>query len=383
VNAAAASGNPARSPATRHLLPVDKLLRTTLLVPMLAWAAVIFAGCAGPGYYLQATSGHWQLMRARQDVAGILASPDSDPALVRKLRLAAGILEFAGTELGLPRSDSYAEFVATGRDAVAWNVVATPEFSLAPRAWCFPVAGCVPYRAYFDPEKARRAADRLAAKGMDVAVSPVTAYSTLGWFDDPLLDTMLNGPETRLAATLFHELAHRRLYLKGQTAFSESYARFVENAGVKAWLRSTGRTEDLHEWGNFMHASAAFNELLQQYRDRLASLYATDTAASEKRADKAGILSDLASSYTGLRDTGWQGRDYFAGFFSHPVNNAHLALVASYEAGQCAFSNLFREAGGDFREFHRLAEVRAGSGADGLADWLAQGCADIAPKHNL
>ena len=221
------------SRVTRHASRVTNILKGSFLRSALVFTLLIAtAACSGPGYYLQAGSGHWKLMRAREDISELVEDPATDPALVRKLETSRKILSFAGETLGLPVQDSYSEFVATGREAVAWNVVAAPEFSLAPKKWCFLVAGCIPYRGYFDEPRALKAAERLARKGLDVAVTPVSAYSTLGWFRDPVLDTMLAGSDTRLAATLIHELAHRRLYLNGETVFSVSFARFVERGGV-------------------------------------------------------------------------------------------------------------------------------------------------------
>ena len=369
---------------TRYLSLVTRDARGLRFTAMLALAILAAApACSGPGYYLQATAGHWELLRSRQDIADVMADPDSDPDLVRKLRTAREILRFADDMLGLPAGDSYADFVATDRTAVAWNVVAAPEFSVTAKQWCFVVAGCVPYRGYFDEARARQEAGRLAAKGMDVAVTPVTAYSTLGWFRDPLLDTMINRPDTFLAAALIHELAHRRLYLKGETEFSESYASFVERAGVETWLEANGRADELEKWRAYAAAAGTFNRLLRNTRDRLAALYAAAMPEPDMRTAKAGILGDLRTRYERIRDAGRNGEDYFSGFFARELNNAHLALAFSYEGGQCAFSRLLHEAGGDFHEFNRLAEARAKLERSALKSWLNQRCGGIAPNGDM
>jgi len=208
---------------------------------LLCGAAWLLTGCAGPGYYAQAVSGHLDLMQARRDVAAVLADQGTGEELRQSLQAAAEIRAFAVTRLGLPDNGSFTEYAHTGREAVTWNVVAAPEFSLEPRHWCFPLAGCVPYRGYFDPLDAERLAARLAGKGNDVAVSPALAYSTLGWFRDPLLDTMFRYSEEQLAGIVFHELAHQKLYVKGDAAFNESYATFIEEIGVMLWLDSSGK----------------------------------------------------------------------------------------------------------------------------------------------
>jgi predicted aminopeptidase len=341
------------------------------------------AACAGPGYYLQAASGHWALLRGRQDVAGIIADPTADAQLVERLETAHSIVAYAGSQLGLPANGSYSEYVATGRSAVAWNVVATPEFSLAPKRWCFVVTGCVPYRAYFRQEAARELAARLSRKGMDTAVSPVTAYSTLGWFRDPLLDTMLARSDLRLAATLIHELAHQRLYRRGAAEFNESYARFVERAGVERWLRDSGRTADAGLWREAQRADRQFRQLLQETRGSLAAVFGAAHSESRMRAAKQEAFRDLRDGYRALVRDRWQGRDYFAGWLPADVNNAHLALLNTYQGGDCAFAMLFEEAGRNFHEFHRLAAERAKLRRPRLDAWLSRSCSVVAPGTDL
>ncbi len=355
------------------------LARASLVLALLTATAA----CSGPGYYLQAASGHWRLVRDRQDVAEILAEPATDPELAARLETAREILAFADTELGLPASGSYSHYVATGRSAVAWNVVATPELSLQPRRWCFLVAGCVPYRAYFEEQAAHRSADRLAQQGMDTAVSPVTAYSTLGWFRDPLLDTMLELSEAQLAATLIHELAHQRLYLRGKAEFSEAYARFVERAGVERWLQQSGRASAIAQWRAGQEASRQFTALLLGTRNELDGIYRSAMAPSGMQEEKRLALRNLEAEYRDLVDREWRGRDLYAGWFTAGINNAHLALVHAYEGGHCAFAALFAEAQGDFRSFHRLAGERAKLEKSRLAAWLSGNCDAIAPGGEL
>lgn len=327
-----------------------------LITPALV---LLTAACAGPGYYFQAASGHLELMRGRQDVTRVLADPATDPERRAQLRLAADILAFAESRLGLPAGGSYQSLVETGREAVAWNVVAAPEFSLEPRRWCFPVAGCVAYRAYFNREKALSEAARLSERGWDVAVAPVQAYSTLGWFSDPLLDSMLTLPPARLAGVLIHELAHQRLYLRSDMEFSEGYASFVERAGVHAWLREVGLEGELRRWEALLQATQGVNQLLLEARRELSAIYASDRGPDEKRAAKRALLGDLQPRYLRLREQRFPGEDYFSGWFDRPRNNADLALVNAYAAGQCAFLALLREAQGDF---FRISPPRRGQG---------------------
>src|SRR5690606_34424926 len=206
-----------------------RLLRA---VPLLL--VLLTSGCAS--YYGQLAQGQWQLLRDRQPLERVIADPATDPALQRRLALAGQARDFASARLGLPDNGSYRSYVELDRPFVVWNVFATEEFSVEPRQHCFPIAGCVAYRGYFRLGRARGAAALLAAEGLDTWVAPVDAYSTLGWFDDPLLSSMLRRDDARLAGVIFHELAHQQLYLPGDTAFNESYASFVEQEGLRQWL---------------------------------------------------------------------------------------------------------------------------------------------------
>lgn len=349
-------------------------MRASLLPAALLSTVTGLAACAGPGYYYQAMSGQLALMRSRQEVQAYLdGAPDGDP-LAARLHTARDVLRFAAGTLDLPADDSYSSFAITGREAVVWNVVAAPEFSLQPRRWCFLVAGCVPYRGYFHRADAQRLADKLAGKGLDVAVAGATAYSTLGWFKDPIPDTVLNLPDARLAATLIHELAHRKLYVRGDTEFSESYAAFVEAEGVARWLQARGQPDQERIWRDYLRASEGFDSLLEQTRDELAAVYSSGLPPDAMRDAKRAAFASLAQRYRASLQGPEGGRDWFGGWFDDQPNNADLALMSAYSGGQCAFRALFREAGGDFAAFHRLARAASRNGAEARHAWLQQPC---------
>lgn len=356
---------------------------TTRLLACLALAAGLTTACAAPSYYTQAASGHLQLMRQREPIADLLANPATDPGLRAKLELAGEIRVFASDVLHLPDSASYTQFAETGKPAISWNVVAAPEFSLEPKTWCFIVAGCVPYRGYFEQDSAKTFAGKLKKKGYDVSVTPAAAYSTLGWFDDPLLDTMLAYGEAELAAVLFHEMAHQQLYVKGDTEFNESFAGFVEETGVQLWLESRGREEELNDWKNREQASRQFQSLLAGYREAFARLYASGLPGPRMRSEKARLFSRLETAYQEQVHGPWSGNDYFGGWFKSEPNNARLALVQSYHGGTCAFENLFRQSGRDMQRFLQAAAIKSKLDAGARSDWLAQACPPIASKGNL
>lgn len=337
-------------------------------------ALALLSGCAGPSYYYQAVSGHLDLMRSRQDIGAYLATAPESDELAGRLVLARQMLEFAAAELDLPAGDSYQSYADTGREAVVWNVVATPEFSLRPKTWCFPVAGCVPYRGYFEQEKAQQAADRMRRKGMDVAVSGAVAYSSLGWFDDPILDSTLALTDSRLAGTLFHELAHQRIYVKGDTSFNEAYATFTERAGVEAWLHAQGRSEDARQWRQRLRALDAFQNLLLDARGQLEAVYASGLPPEQMRENKQSAFAELQARHEVLTEQAWNGRAWFSGWFEKPPNNADLALANSYLGGLCAFHALHAEAGGDFVRFQQLAGHKANLPDAERSAWLNRPC---------
>ncbi|KAA9130481.1 aminopeptidase [Marinihelvus fidelis] len=341
---------------------------------VLGLCALLASACAGPGYYAQAVGGHLSLMNDRQDVDGYLAQAGPGDPLAERILVARDVLSYAERQLALPADDAYSQVVVTGHDAVVWNVVAAPPLSLVPREWCFIVAGCVPYRGYYDPDDAEAFAARLRQRGDDVIVSPASAYSTLGWFDDPLLDTWLDAPDPYLAGTLVHELAHRRLYVAGDTAFSESYASFVESAGVSRWLQDTGRGEQVAAWQRRKAMSAQWRQLVDRYRGQLANLYATTRPEGERLAAKAELFGALRRDYDRLRNDEWQGSDPWRWFFDAGANNAGMALVSQYQGGHCAFEQLFENSDGDFERFHQAAASIAGRDADTRARWLETPC---------
>lgn len=347
-----------------------------MMVGLLLVAVIIVAhtACAGPGYYTQAISGQLRLMHARQDIDSLIKNPDTDPALAHQLTTAGEILRFAEDSMDLPSGGSYSSYVEVEGNALVWNVVATPEFSLEAKTWCFPVAGCVPYRGYFKQPKALDTAARLAKKGLDVHVSPAAAYSTLGWFDDPLLSTMTSGSDVRLAAYLFHELAHQRLYIKGDGRFNEAYANFVEQIALRAWLEHQGRQEEITQWQARKDAAGDFRDLISVVRMKLDELYRSDKSENEKSAVKEEIFRTIPASLEQLQTEKWQGKRFYARWSEGPYNNARLALFSTYEGGHCAFAALWADAGGDAGTFHQLATNQADLDSEKRGAWLNQHC---------
>lgn len=321
------------------------------LVPLLL--SLLLNGCASLDYYAQVTRGQLDLLAARRPVAELLAAPQTDPELKRRLALAQQARRFASTELGLPDNRSYRLYADLQRPYVVWNVFATPELSLAPLTHCFPIAGCVAYRGFYQQGRARGTAALLQAEGLDTYVAGIEAYSTLGWFDDPILNTMLRWDDERLAAVIFHELAHQQLYVADDTAFNESFASFVEQQGLQQWLASRGLApSDTHE----ERRRRQFTTLILASRERLQALYEGPLDNEHKRAAKASEFDRLRAEYRALRDGPWGGDRRYDAWMAQPLNNARLLPFGLYDQWVAAFADLFQQVDGDWADFYRAAQ---------------------------
>lgn len=273
----------------------------------------------------------------REPIDRLLANPETPETLRERLAVALEAREFGIAELGLPDSPSYTYYADLERDAAVWNVIATPPYSMQPKTWCYPFVGCLAYRGYFRDAAAERQAERLAARGYDSAVVPAIAYSTLGWFADPVLNTMTDHDETWLAGLIFHELAHEKLYVRDDTAFNEAYARLVEREGVRRWLRSRGEDERLARWETGQQRQQAFIDLLLQARKELVELYGRDWPEARMETEKQLTFDRLRKRIADFGREHETGR--YLGWLERDLNNAHLASVATYEAGVAAFAN--------------------------------------------
>ena len=335
-----------------------------------ALAAASLAGCADLGYYWQSVNGHLTMLNAARPVNDWLGDAQTSAQLKSRLALAQRIRRFAVTELKLPDNPSYQRYADLHRSAVVWNVVAAPPFSLTLRTWCFPVAGCVGYRGYFQEAEARAEADRLAAQGLETSVYGVPAYSTLGWMNwaggDPLLSTFIGYPEGELARLVFHELAHQVAYAPGDTAFNESFATAVERLGVQQWLdgqAGRGSDEARQAYQRFDGRRRQFRALAAATRRELTAIYEPNKAfAHDLRAQlalKTIAMQNFREQYAQLKAE-WDG---YAGYdpWVARANNASFGAQAAYDEGVPAFEALFEREGRDWQRFYgavrHLAEL--------------------------
>jgi predicted aminopeptidase len=323
-----------------------------------AGAALCLGGC-GTTYVMQAASGEWHVMQARQPIAQVIADPKTAPALRARLTLVSEAREFASRELALPDNQSYRTYADIGRDYVVWNVVATPEFSVVPRHWCFPVAGCVSYRGYFHESAARKFATEMAGQGYDVAIDPVPAYSTLGKFADPVLSSMLRYGDDELVATIFHELAHQLLYVKDDSAFNEAFATTVEDAGLERWLLQHGSTQRMQAFRDDAAREAQFLKLLANARAQLAALYASGATPAQMRARKQQVLAALGDEIHGFEKREHVTYPLYDEWIAAGLNNARLASVATYYDCVPGFKRLLAKEHGDLPAFYAAARALA------------------------
>lgn len=318
---------------------------------------LLLSGCSSISYYSQLATGQLQLLKAREPIADVIADPSRDPTLREQLSQAQKARDFASEHLHLPNNQSYRLYADIGRRYVVWNVFATGEFSLEPVSHCFPIAGCVAYRGYYDQGSARGEAALQKLEGNDVYVSGVEAYSTLGWFDDPIISSMMNWGSERLMTLIFHELAHQRFYVKDDSEFNESYANFVEQEGTRQWRAARGllpetSSETLHR--------DQFTVLVLTARERLKQLYVQPLPPEVMRTRKAAEFEQLRADYRQMRDAQWAGDKRYDAWINAPMNNARLLPFGLYDQWVPAFAALFKQVGGDWVAFYQAVEKLGG-----------------------
>lgn len=306
------------------------------------------SGCSAIGHWGQAVGGHFAVLRAARPVADWLADPATPPGLAERLKLAQQMRDFASTGLALPRNNSYRRYADLHRDAVVWNLVAAPEFGLQLKTWCYPLMGCAGYQGWFDRDAAQAHADALKAAGWEVQVQAIPAYSTLGWSrllgGDPLLNIFIRNPEGELAAMLFHELAHQRVYTADDTGFNEAYASAVELLGAREWLAA--RPEALAAFEAGRERRGRFLALAREGRERLLKAYAGPPG--QRAVAKAAVMAEL-------RQRAPHEAPGYEGWFQH-ANNASFAILSAYDELLPAFVRLFEREGRDWPRFHAAVE---------------------------
>lgn len=325
-------------------------LSCTFKLAIIAGQAIWLSACANLPYYAQAVGGHFDVVHRSQPISRIIANPDIDPKLKHSLQKVVQMREFASRELKLPDNLSYTSYADVERPYVVWNVFASPELSLKLKKWCFVQVGCVNYRGFFSQADAEHYAGELRQEGYDVHVGGIRAYSTLGWFSDPVLNTFIGYSEMNLARLIFHELAHQVVYVPNDSVFNESFATAVEHEGVRRWFESNGTALEQAALTARQERETVFIELVLRHRQRLQELFQGDIRDTEKRIQKTRIFEELREEFLRLRAERAEFSSYDA-WFAQPLNNALLATVSIYTQLLPAFQAILQQHDKDMAHF--------------------------------
>lgn len=357
--------------------------KKSLLVLALAIIVTAVSGCRTIGFYAQAAKGQYQIFAHQKLIDQLIADPQTPAPLRGQLQLVEELRAFAKDDLKLPVDGHYRKYVDVHRPYVVWNVQAAPQFSLQPRTWWYPLVGSLEYRGYFSERGASNCAARIAKKGDDIYVDGVEAYSTLGWFKDPILNTFIDRNEPELAELIFHELGHQRVFARGDTDFNEAFATTVGQEGARRWLHASGRTNLLQKYAVAIQRNDQFVHLIMNTREQLQKVYGDTLDKDGKvkaaktpplppaqlKEEKQRVFAALHSNYEQLK-IGWGGYAGYDDWFAHELNNAQLNTIANYYDFLPAFQRLLELNGGDMEKFYREVERLSKIEKDERHQWL-------------
>jgi predicted aminopeptidase len=357
--------------------------RKTLLLLSLVFIVAAVSGCQTIGFYSQAIKGQYQIFAHQELIDKLIADPQTPAKLRSQLELVQQLRAFAKDQLKLPVDGHYRKYTDVHREYVVWNVQAAPEFSLQPRTWWYPLVGSLEYRGYFSEKGARNYGARIAKKGDDVYVDGVEAYSTLGWFKDPILNTFIGRRESDLAEVIFHELGHQRVFARGDTDFNEAYATTVGQEGARRWLRASGKTNLLEKYETELHRNDQFVHLIMSTREQLEKAYGDTldkdgkvkaaatppSSPAELKQAKERIFAELRANYQKLKES-WDGYPGYDEWFSRELNNAQLNTIANYYDFLPAFERVLAMNGNDMEKFYVEVERLSKMSKDERHQWL-------------
>jgi len=327
-------------------------MRWIISIPLL----LLLGGCSDLGYYWHNANGHLAVMDERVDIEELLADEQLDTELRERLQLVQEIRRFSIERLDLPANDSYLSYVELGRPYVVQNIFAAPEFSTRLHEWCYPVIGCASYRGYYDEARMLAYSDDLKSRGLEVYIGQVSAYSTLGWFDDPVLSSFIDWPDYRLAGLLFHELTHQQIYIDNDTTFNESLASAVQQVGTELWLKSRNQGHQLDQLASWTRYRDEVVTLIGSTREQLAEIYAGDNGDAGKRERKTRVFAGARDAHTEIAAR-HEIKGGYTHWFADELNNAKIGSVAAYNSLTPAFINMIRAFNLDFSAFYEYAQV--------------------------
>lgn len=316
---------------------------------------LFLSGCADLGYYWHSAKGHMEVMNRRVAIDDLLEDPQTDVELKQRLILVMEIRQFAFNRLALPQSGSYSDYAQLDNPYVLQNLFAAPEFSTQLLSWCYPIAGCTSYRGFYEQQRLDEFVADLKVDNNEVHISRVPAYSTLGWFDDPVLSSFINWPDHRLAGLLFHELTHQRIYIDGDSRFNESLASAVQQAGIRLWLEYKNQPALLEKYNRGLVYRRDVVELIESARNQLDDIYEKDNTDDWKRLEKQKVFQHMRDQYEDISRR-YNYRDGFARWMAADLNNAKLGSVSTYNALIPAFESMIIALDEDFERFYQYAE---------------------------
>ena len=326
--------------------------------------AASFAACS-PIYVMKAGLAEMKILRARRDIPEVLNDPTTDPVTKGKLTFVLEARRFAADELGVDVGDSYTMFTQLDRDTLALVVSAAHRDRLVPKTWWFPIVGRVPYKGFFSLGDAEDQQADLEAEGFDTYLRPTAAFSTLGWFNDPILSTVLRADEVEVVQTVLHELSHQFLFVPGRVGFNESFATFVGRVAAAQFFctRDGGGSDTLKclraqaRWRDYQRFSVFIDEMM----DELNPLYADTVLSYDEKVSRREVIferslarfdADVAPTFESVT---------FSGFRNTPLNNATLLTRVRYYHRLPDFSALLDARGGDLRAV--MKELKRGASA--------------------
>ncbi len=337
-------------------------LKPAVFITLILLIGSALGGCTTISYYMQSIAGQSELTLKKRPIKDLLGDEQLAQEERERLETVLALRRFSTVELGLPENDSYLSYADLERRYVVWNIFAAEEFSLTPKRWCYLFVGCLSYRGYFSEQDARQKQQQLQQQGYDVFLGGVTAYSTLGWFNDPVLNTMLRWSDIYLAKVMFHELAHQQLYVRDDTEFNESYAEAVAIIGVNKWLQQQGNQQAIESFYEEQKREKEFQQLVLRYNKKLAALYDSEVETESKRQKKQQLFQAMRDEYQLLKQR-WNDSSY-DNWFAIDLNNAKLASVTTYKIYVDDFLAIYEKIDKNLALFYDIIQQlsRCGSG---------------------
>jgi predicted aminopeptidase len=343
-------------------------------------AATLLAGCS-PLYVVRAGVEEAKILGRRRPIAQVVRDASTTPEVRRKLGLVLQAREFAEHALDLNAGDSFTTYSWVDSDTLLLVVSAARKDRFEPYTWWFPIVGSVPYKGFFDFDAAHRQAERLAAEGYDTYVRPTGAFSTLGWFNDPLLNTVLRYDDVDLVSTVIHELLHNTLFIPSQISFNESFASFVGDRGtIEFFCMRDGETSEncaraRDAWADNLLYGGFISDLI----GRLESLYArTDLDSDAKVREREIVFTDARARFAQDVEPGLR-TNAFRSFPRRTLNNATLIGIRLYYHRLDLFEAAYQRMGGDLMASIAAIDSVAHAGARDPFAALAR-LAGAAPK---